>query len=86
MSAKESIQLGKILWHSCDAIVEDSRGASGGLCTLWNNKEVCLDFSLKASIGFLPNFDLDRTTTSLWLLICIFQSIRWKKLHVGDPF
>lgn len=48
-NAEEATKLGKSLWHASDAIFEDSRGASRGLCTLQNNNEVCLEIFFQNS-------------------------------------
>ena len=56
MKVEDVTKLGKRLWKYCKDTIEDSRGASDSLCTLWNNKEVCLDFSFKTQHWLLTKF------------------------------
>jgi exonuclease III len=56
MNVDEAIKIGKRMWSSSDVIVVDSRGASGGLCTLWNKSKVSLEFTFNTQHWILTKF------------------------------
>jgi hypothetical protein len=56
MCVDKEIQLGKRIWITSEAIVVDSIGGSEGLCTIWNNYEVSLKFTMNTQHWILAKF------------------------------
>jgi hypothetical protein len=46
MEEKEDLQVGKKRWRSSEGIAINSRGSSGGICTMWDQTKVALEASL----------------------------------------
>jgi exonuclease III len=42
MSQQDSIKVLKNVWRSSQGLADNARGASGGLCTLWNDSKIDL--------------------------------------------
>jgi exonuclease III len=42
MSQQDSIKVLKNVWRSSQGLADNARGASGGLCTMWNDSKIDL--------------------------------------------
>ena len=56
MKSEEVIKIGKSLWCSSESITEDTRGASDGICTFWNDHEVSMEYHLKTHHWIITKF------------------------------
>jgi hypothetical protein len=74
MKSDEVSKLGKHLWKSSNLIAEDVRGALGGLCTLWNEKEVRLEHHFNSNHWILTRF-YHMQRNSILTIINVYMSI-----------
>jgi hypothetical protein len=80
MKVEDVTKLWKILWHSSEAIVVDARGASGGLCTLWDDKEVSMEHHFKTHHWIFTKFKHRKSNNLFAIFNVICQITLQRKL------
>jgi hypothetical protein len=73
MKSKEVTKIGKILWKTNNLITKDVRGASGRICTLWNEHKVSLTYQFKMKHWILTKV-LHKQSNLTFSIINVYRS------------
>jgi exonuclease III len=74
----ESLKSCKLQWNKCDSTLSSSREALGGLCTLWNNLFLTLDFTFQTQHWILISFT-HQQTSKRFNIFNVYMSVTYKE-------